>query len=285
MSSKDLENSLIDAAGVGAYDKVLSLLQAGADPNAISDFGRTPLMAAAMDGNKKICQLLLEWKADVHQANDSGSTALMRAADHGREEICQLFLDAGADVNASSNQGFTPLILAAQNGFVNVCRQLYRAGAHVHAQTKSGHSALSKAAKSLRQDAGFFLLRHGVTGAPGDDERTKDVMNNWLAIMAGNARHAFPPERKPYQASWMNADGKEACDALLDACATGQFASLIAAPLLRTHTQEDRELFLKIYRALPAHWREQEAATYMQALQQMQASRTPASPGSGGMAR
>ncbi len=63
----------------------------GADVNAKSDNGMTPLMVAASQGHKEVAQLLLDNRADANIRHDtSGLTAYKMAAARQRPEVAAL---------------------------------------------------------------------------------------------------------------------------------------------------------------------------------------------------
>ena len=72
------------------------LLENGANPNARSDFGTTPLYAASSRGNLELVCLLLKYGADVEQEGENGKTPFQIASEEGRHEVANLLLDHGA---------------------------------------------------------------------------------------------------------------------------------------------------------------------------------------------
>ena len=66
------------------------LLEHGADINAQSQSGRTPLHRASMNGALEVVHLLLENGADVEAKDNVGETALQFAADRGHDEVVEL---------------------------------------------------------------------------------------------------------------------------------------------------------------------------------------------------
>ena len=71
--------------------------------------GSTPLIVAAMTGQGKAADLLIQNGARVNAPNNDGSTALLVAAFFGHTEIVKSLLAAGADVTARNQRGETPL--------------------------------------------------------------------------------------------------------------------------------------------------------------------------------
>ena len=83
-----------DAATVDA------LIRAGANVNAATDIGVTPLWLACSDGGPAIVTSLLKAGANPNTAPPSGESPLMAAARTGHVESVRALLAHGADVNA-----------------------------------------------------------------------------------------------------------------------------------------------------------------------------------------
>jgi len=66
------------------------LLERGADPNLTPDWGLTPLMVAAQQGNLSAVSALLAHGADPARRNPAGLTALDLARDAGHTEVAQV---------------------------------------------------------------------------------------------------------------------------------------------------------------------------------------------------
>ena len=91
---------------------VQQLLQKGADVNAASKTGNTPLIIAAWTGDLDVIKLLLGTGAKVNAANKRGETPLMLASGRGFAEVVKLLLGAGAKVNAADKNGKSALVYA-----------------------------------------------------------------------------------------------------------------------------------------------------------------------------
>jgi ankyrin repeat protein len=88
------------------------LVEAGADINAASDSGVTPLMNAAGTGNKEAVEFLIQKGADVNHRTSGNYTPLMQAALVGQLEIVKILLDAGADPTVKDTGGRTAIAYA-----------------------------------------------------------------------------------------------------------------------------------------------------------------------------
>lgn len=84
------------------------LLQAGADPNAPSDFGSTPLHSGVQNSNPVVTSHLLAAGADPNVMNNEGYTPLHFAHLNPNARVTVLLLEAGGDPETLSNDGWTP---------------------------------------------------------------------------------------------------------------------------------------------------------------------------------
>ena len=85
------------------------LLAFGADANAASRSGRTPLQLAAKAGAREVVRLLVDAGASVDSRDDRGMTALHVAGAAGQAAVCSALLAAGAEREARDGWGLTPV--------------------------------------------------------------------------------------------------------------------------------------------------------------------------------
>ena len=96
------------------------LLRAGADVNAATREGITPLALAAVNGSLEATEILLEAGANAKAVLPEGETVLMTAARTGRPEVVKALLAHGADLKARENwYGETALMWAAAENHVD----------------------------------------------------------------------------------------------------------------------------------------------------------------------
>ena len=86
------------------------LLASGADSNAPTKTGYTPLHIASHYGAQTIVKLLLEQGADVNQCTNFGYSPLHQAAQQGHITIIRLLLKSKADPNLVTKVSFCYLI-------------------------------------------------------------------------------------------------------------------------------------------------------------------------------
>lgn len=215
--------ALLFASTSGHEDVVRTLLKAGADPEITSPNlggGRTALMWALGNGSVAMAQLLLDGGANVNARTSYGATPLHFAVWHdtpeqrplvrrlleadadpdaghapsyklpanpplrsvegtvlgnvaGRAsvELVQILLAGGAKVDARQPGWRTPLMLAAGSGNLEVVRTLLAAGADLEARDSDGRSALEHARAGSHASIAVLLqdtagARRPVAAAP-----------------------------------------------------------------------------------------------------------------------
>jgi ankyrin repeat protein len=129
---QNLNDRLMQVSYEGNLCEAKNLLAQGAQVNATTPEGVTPLFMAAQQGHEKNVHLLIGEGAEVNAARkNDGVTPLFMAAQQGHEENVRLLIGAGAQVNTANNDGITPLYFAVLHGHVGVVRLLLNAGAPV----------------------------------------------------------------------------------------------------------------------------------------------------------
>ena len=169
-----------------------ALLDAGADPNVVGNYGRTPLVMAIYEDDIEGVRLLLRRGANVnlqprrkdyepalsaaatikktdtiHSAKSGGAVTLGLTVELRNPEIFKLVLAASADPNEVGVQGKTPLIrLAWQRDvpdeiLIPLMEALLKAGARVDHQEQDGGTALLGAVLRNKPQVVKFLAGAG----------------------------------------------------------------------------------------------------------------------------
>lgn len=128
-------------------DIVSKLLEMGANPNARTLEGVTPLMlAAAYCSDTEIMEILINAGADVNARTEELATPLMASAANKNEDVVDFLIKAGADINAQDEDGNTALFYAADEA-VNpaVIDVLLEAGADATIVNERGRKAFESA--------------------------------------------------------------------------------------------------------------------------------------------
>lgn len=193
------QTPLILATAFGSSDAVQLLLASGAKAADAGNAGMTPLHVSRGDAAK--VRLLIEHGADVNARTQLGRTPLIVASSsYGGAEAARLLLDAGADVNAPDNAGMSPLITAARADDISIAKLLLARGAdanHTAAGTGQAATALMAAAYTGSTELVRQLLARGAKVDPVSRDFTEVVKNGrvlfgrntvlHLGVASGNA--------------------------------------------------------------------------------------------------
>jgi len=172
----DTSSDLVNAAVEGQTEKLIALINGGAD---IQSNGGRALISAAFsalqlheesklnDGQIEAVRILVDAGADVDEQFDNGITALMLMSILRQTETVRVLLEAGADVNATNNaDGGTPLIFAVYGGSTETVSLLIESGADVSAidagtGNEDGRTALSYAKEKEHAEITEVLKQAG----------------------------------------------------------------------------------------------------------------------------
>jgi uncharacterized protein len=181
--------SLADAAEQQASAQALALVAQGADVNATSADGTTPLMWAAHSGDYALVAALLKAHAKVDASNAYGANAMAQAAQFGDVRIIEALLKAGANVESPNPDGETALMLVARTGNVEAGKLLLKSGANVNARENfRGQTALIWAAAESQPDMVKLLI------AAHADVNARSLINTNRRQVTGEPRaQARPP--------------------------------------------------------------------------------------------
>lgn len=127
------------------------LIRCGANVNARSETGITPLMGAAFYRNLETVEILIKHGADVSAKSKYGETSLFGAVGSSswmpnlNLAVIETLIKYGADVNAKTRDNLTPLIVVVLGNNVRIpeaVELLIKHGADVKVKDKNGKTAL-----------------------------------------------------------------------------------------------------------------------------------------------
>ncbi|PMR77489.1 ankyrin repeat domain-containing protein [Billgrantia endophytica] len=127
-----------------------------ADLNAPRQHGLTPLMRAALQGQREIAGELLALGVDIHARNDDGNTALWLACVSRDRGLVQDLIDAGIELDNRNDAGSTALMYTASSDRPELLQLLLEAGADPHVRNFDEMRAVELSASR----ACLKLLRH-----------------------------------------------------------------------------------------------------------------------------
>ena len=188
--------ALYIASSQGYANAVRSLIDRGADPNAIcegfdEDWGYygnevkwTPLHEAIYNKHRDIAILLLECGAATEILSSLGQTALYMASSRGYADVVQSLIDHGADLNTKCQDciegdfdvKWAPLHAAINNGHRGTTLVLLEGGADTETRCNWDKTALFMASSGECADTVRQLVIHG--GDLHAECKSLDVNNN-----------------------------------------------------------------------------------------------------------
>ena len=163
------------------------LVSQGADLNALSEIGATPIHYAARNSTVEVLEYLISLGGDVHAKNKKGATSLHYAAGGNfNVDVLQFLVSHGVDVNASEEDGWTPLHNAALgNSNIEVFRYLVSQGADVNAKNKLDSTPLNLVRRKNTdgQEITQYLISQGAEECQtSGDVLTQEEVENLLGL-------------------------------------------------------------------------------------------------------
>lgn len=133
---------------------------------------RSPLVAAARNGDLEIGRLLIDAGAEVEFHAWGDETPLMAASVHGHLDFVKYLVTRNADVNKELGGDGTALLVAAREGYLDVVAYLISRGANVNAQVVRDGTPLICAVRNGHYEVTRVLLENGADPyqvSPGDE--------------------------------------------------------------------------------------------------------------------
>ncbi|EFN80905.1 E3 ubiquitin-protein ligase MIB2 isoform X2 [Harpegnathos saltator] len=181
-TDSEVEKLLRDAArgeaGVAAVREFLKKYPGRVDARAPGGGKKTCLQVAAHQGQRDLCNLLLDVGASLRAVDEDGDTPLHYAAFGNQPEVMELLLSRGATINAVNNGRCSALHVAVNKQHAQCVKMLLRYHCDINLQDSYGdtalHDAIGKDALDiidalcacervdfkLRNKRGFNVLHH-----------------------------------------------------------------------------------------------------------------------------
>jgi ankyrin repeat protein len=175
---EELQEELVDAAGMGQVEEVRALLARGADPNGHDGF-YTPLVGASQYCRTDVIKLLIGSGADPNLADPYDRVPLDWAIQERCEESAHILVARGAELNLlSANLTMLEIALESPNDY-NKPEQfkyqermyywLFNTGFDVHkAQGRPGDVIAAAAGSSKRKLVADLMARHDFSSHVND---------------------------------------------------------------------------------------------------------------------
>lgn len=161
----NLDNDLLRAVQDGDLEKVVELIENGANVNAMANDDWTPLLIALDQEYMDIAEELINAGADVNAKEKAGKfTVLMHAVASGNLDIVRKIIQAGANLDAKGKLGWTALMVASgHGGKADIVKELIKNGADVNVKSRlfGGDTALMIALVEGNKEIAETLIQSG----------------------------------------------------------------------------------------------------------------------------
>lgn len=163
---------------------LLTLLDAGLDPNTLDRDGLTPLLTAAQQRRRDNIPPLARATAPEHlnTRDKNGLTALMHASINDDPHSITILARAGADPHATLANHRTALALAAQHHSLQALHALLELRADPNARGVDGNTPLLLAARSITRDP--LRIVQALLAAGADPNTTNEDGLSALAFLS-----------------------------------------------------------------------------------------------------
>lgn len=137
-----LDINLMIAASKGYSSEVIRLIKMGADVDAVTDQGVTPLILAVLGFKAQTVSTILSFEPDIDKFTAYNENALLIAVKNNYFEISEILIRAGANINIGDRYNATPLHYASIYGYSDLADMLIYYDADLNARTSDGSTPL-----------------------------------------------------------------------------------------------------------------------------------------------
>jgi ankyrin repeat protein len=156
-----LDYNLLIAASNGYPSEIERLIKKGADIEAETNEGATPLVLAVSSNKLLAVNALLSFQPDVNKVTRSYETPLMIAVKFDYELVAEKLIRAGAEVNFKDLRRATPLHYAALYGYLALTDLLIYYDADTESRTIDGSTPLHGAIAAGNNWVADLLVQRG----------------------------------------------------------------------------------------------------------------------------
>jgi len=177
---EDIYYGLGEACYKGHLNVIKLLIEKGADVNG-GDYGASenPLMKAARYSYFKIAEFLLDNGANIEARSYEGNTPIQFAAWEGQLEMIKFLVDRGANIDTTNDLNWNALMQACVEGYYEIVEYLIKKGSNIHLiDQEKGATSLMLAAWKCSEQIVKLLLENGI------DKKIKDKQGKTAADYA-----------------------------------------------------------------------------------------------------
>lgn len=141
---------------------VKHLVDNKADMNVVNKEGETPLLAACMNRNKTMVEILIQLGANLNCCDDQQWTIFHYICNEGWQDLIKYYVKGNIDLNAKTATGKTPLLLAAESSHKIVVMSLIELGVDVRVSCDLKMTLLHYSCSKGWLDIVRYLVRRGL---------------------------------------------------------------------------------------------------------------------------
>ena len=174
-----LYNVMYNAAEKGGLERVMLLVEQGADKNQTGGLHSASALCCAAEKNHfNVVRYLVEQGADMEKEDRYGCTPLNSACYNGNIEVARYLLEQGADRDKADELDETPLHNAVESGNLVTVKLLMMYGADLNAQDYYGRLPIDVARTEEIRQAIRDEPRRRMDEAPGKRATDQDLQFN-----------------------------------------------------------------------------------------------------------
>jgi ankyrin repeat protein len=162
--------NLMIAASKGYLTEIERLLKKGANINAQTMEGATPLIFAITNNQTEAVKVLLRHNPLLNEYTQSYETPLLIAVKSNNLPIAELLIRSDADIDFPDANGATPLHYAAIYGYLDIVDMLIYYNANINEKTDEDLTPLSAAIWAGNSEIADLLLQNGANSSETDNE-------------------------------------------------------------------------------------------------------------------
>ncbi len=168
--SQSLEYNLMIAASKGYVNEIDRLIKKGADINAATYEGATPLIFAISNKKTDAVKKLLSYNPEVNNKTLTHESPLLISVKNRSFDICESLLRAGADVDIVDHHGVSALLHSSVNGYTDIVDLLLYYDASTDIKSDEGITPLHGAIWSGFEDITDILIQNGANMEARDND-------------------------------------------------------------------------------------------------------------------
>jgi YVTN family beta-propeller protein len=175
--------------GLFSNDFIFHVSDKKAEPQQL----RGKLEVAIFSGNLAEFKRLVESGADVNALSEDGGSPLSSAGFHGRLEHARFLLQNGAKPTGRNRDGNTPLHMAAFMGRSEIVKLLLSKGAKTSLRNKKGESSIDTVSGEWSEElAGFYGFLNGLTQNKVDLQEIRKARPRIAKLLKDGSKAKLP---------------------------------------------------------------------------------------------